>query len=378
MIGFGIFAFFILFFSDGLQSVMFKIYNNADQSTGRLQRFQNPQQLNYLYQLRYEMFYRDIWIAICLIASTLSIIWLAITKKIPIQLFSFFLILILCVDLGYVGRKVISPMFSSVSKKELEPRKTQLIEYLDQDNDIFRVYPIDNPTTNDYGWFGIATIGGYHAAKMANYEDFISQKFLDKLQFLQMTNTKYIISRKRVNHPELIFEKTFNGENIYKLKNWLPRVFLIDSVITSPDKSRTFEIIKSNMFNPSQHIILNKTLKSLEFNVESSEVIIDSWEPEKITISISVENDGILAFSEGYYPPGWHAFIDGQETEIYQANHFMQAIVVPAGQHKVEFVFSLPSFELAFLLSKFIFIGILAILTGFGLWAFRNKFKSIL
>ena len=162
------------------------------------------------------------------------------------------------------------------------------------------------------------------------------------------------------------------------MKNWLPRVFLIDSVITSPDKSRTFEIIKSNMFNPSQHIILNKTLKSLEFNVESSEVIIDSWEPEKTTVSISVENDGILAFSEGYYPPGWHAFIDGQETEIYQANHFMQAIVVPAGQHKVEFVFSLPSFELAFLLSKFIFIGILAILTGFGLWAFRHQFKSIL
>jgi len=74
----------------------------------------------------------------------------------------------------------------------------------------------------------------------------------------------------------------------------------------------------------------------------------------------------------------WHAFIDGQETEIYQANHFMQAIVVPAGQHKVEFVFSLPSFELALLLSKFIFIGILAIFTGFGLWAFRHQFKSIL
>ena len=55
----------------------------------------------------------------------------------------------------------------------------------------------------------------------------------------------------------------------------------------------------------------------------------------------------------------------------------MQAIVVPAGQHKVEFIFSLPSFELAFLLSKFISIGILAILTGFGLWTFRNQFKSI-
>ena len=60
-------------------------------------------------------------------------------------------------------------------------------------------------------------------------------------------------------------------------------------------------IIKSNMFNPSQHIILNKTLKSLEFNVESSEVIIDSWEPEKTTVSISVKNDVTLSFFTQFF-----------------------------------------------------------------------------
>ena len=43
IIGFGVFTIFILFFNESLQNIMYKIYNSADQSTGRLQRFQNLQ-----------------------------------------------------------------------------------------------------------------------------------------------------------------------------------------------------------------------------------------------------------------------------------------------------------------------------------------------
>jgi len=256
LIGIGIIAVTILLFKGGLQNIMSAIYRSADQATGRILRFQNPRQIDYLYQLRFDMFYRDLWITLLLITSSLSFIWLAITKRITSQLFTFILLALIVVDLGYVGRKVISPMFSNITRKEMEPQKTGVIDYLQKDKDIFRVYPLDNRTTNEYGWFGIASIGGYHAAKMANYQDFIDQKFFDNLHFLQLTNTKYTISRKRFNHPELILEKSILGENIYRLKTWLPRVFLIDTVVVSQEKLETLQLIKANNFNPGKKAVL--------------------------------------------------------------------------------------------------------------------------
>jgi uncharacterized membrane protein YfhO len=86
-------------------------------------------------------------------------------------------------------------------------------------------------------------------------------------------------------------------------------------------------------------------------------------------------NDALLAFSEGYYPPGWHAYIDGEETEIYQTNHFMQSVMVPAGDHKVEFRFALPSFYRALFISRAIFIAVLIVLLGYGIWINRQRLK---
>ena len=109
--------------------------------------------------------------------------------------------------------------------------------------------------------------------------------------------------------------------------------------------------------------------------MEGSKVKIEHWESEKTIISVEMINDALLAFSEGYYPPGWRAYIDGEETEIYQTNHFMQSVMVPAGDHKVEFRFALPSFYRALFLSRTIFIAVLAVLLGYAIWINRRRLK---
>ena len=280
-------------------------------------------------------------------------------------------------DLGYVGRKVISPMFSNILKQGLEPKKTELIQFLLNDSDIFRVYPVDNWTTNEFGWFRIASIGGYHAAKMANYQDCISDNMFNNINFLKLSNTKYTISSQHIDHPEFVHKESFDGKHIYMLKNWLPRVFLVDSVIYLKDKAETLNLIKSSQFNPGRNAILTRNLSNQHLNSSGSEVEIDSWAPEIIQISVKVQDTCLLALSEGYYPPGWNAYIDGNETEIFQTNHFMQSIVVPTGDHKVEFRFALPSFNRALIISRIIFIAVLVILISYCIWINRQRLKLI-
>lgn len=55
-------------------------------------------------------------------------------------------------------------------------------------------------------------------------------------------------------------------------------------------------------------------------------------------LSTSTSQDTLLVLSEIYYPK-WKARIDGGQTDILRANYFYRAIVLPEGNHEVEFYY---------------------------------------
>jgi uncharacterized membrane protein YfhO len=62
------------------------------------------------------------------------------------------------------------------------------------------------------------------------------------------------------------------------------------------------------------------------------------------------------------YHPGWKAYIDGEKTEVYKANHGYLGIVVPKGNHKIKLEFAPESFfiskNLALILSSLVILGL--------------------
>jgi len=74
---------------------------------------------------------------------------------------------------------------------------------------------------------------------------------------------------------------------------------------------------------------------------------------------VSAQNDKILFLSDTYYP-GWKAYIDGRQTNIYRANYAFRAIVVPGGVHTGKFIYDPDSFKIGYMIS-FLSVGILAI-----------------
>jgi uncharacterized membrane protein YfhO len=55
-------------------------------------------------------------------------------------------------------------------------------------------------------------------------------------------------------------------------------------------------------------------------------------------------NGGFLVLSEAYYP-GWHAEVDGRPVPVYPTDTTLQGIVVPAGNHRIRFVFASTMFR---------------------------------
>ena len=73
--------------------------------------------------------------------------------------------------------------------------------------------------------------------------------------------------------------------------------------------------------------------------------------PGQLRIDAQTDKEGYLLFAETWYP-GWKAKLDGLSTELYRADYLFQAVAVPAGTHRVEFVYQPFSFYIGLGLSS--------------------------
>src|SRR5213082_223020 len=68
--------------------------------------------------------------------------------------------------------------------------------------------------------------------------------------------------------------------------------------------------------------------------------------------------NALFVLGENDYP-GWRAWVDGVETSIVRADQSLMAIWLPAGEHRVEFLFDSTSVKLGALLSALTFAALL-------------------
>ena len=59
---------------------------------------------------------------------------------------------------------------------------------------------------------------------------------------------------------------------------------------------------------------------------------------ERVVIRVETEGDGYLRLADPY-DAGWRATIDGQDTEVFAADHYLRAVYVGPGEHEVVFTY---------------------------------------
>jgi uncharacterized membrane protein YfhO len=74
------------------------------------------------------------------------------------------------------------------------------------------------------------------------------------------------------------------------------------------------------------------------------EVKIVEYEANRVVIETATDQAGFLFLSDTDYP-GWKAHVDGQEETVYRADYPFRAVLVPPGQHTVEFTFDPVAFK---------------------------------
>lgn len=166
----------------------------------------------------------------------------------------------------------------------------------------------------------------------------------------------------------------FHDINIHENKDTFPRAFLVtryhvvdqenaqDYLKENPDFDLRHEVILEKQLSEEQSGLLKSTIEGI--------VEITLLSANKITIHYESNDASLLVLTDAYYP-GWKAYIDGKETEIYRANGLVRAIFVPAGTHIVEFSYVPESFVIGVTIS----IISIAILTTVYIYS-RVKYQK--
>ena len=78
--------------------------------------------------------------------------------------------------------------------------------------------------------------------------------------------------------------------------------------------------------------------------VSDAHVSVTKYEPQRIELQTRNTQPGLLVLSEMYYR-GWEAWVDGQRVPVERVNYVLRGLAVPAGEHRVAFIFRAHSFR---------------------------------
>ena len=142
------------------------------------------------------------------------------------------------------------------------------------------------------------------------------------------------------------------------------------------------EIDRTGQIDPYYTAVVDNRYKSALRDVTTcqqpqgeSTIEVKSYTPNHIIYEVNAAKDGVVVFSEIYYPD-WEATIDGQQAEVACADYILRAMYVPAGKHTIEMKFDPRSI---YLTDTIAYIGYILLLLGvvyYGVSYFRRKKKA--
>ncbi|MGB3528352.1 MAG: hypothetical protein WBB35_03285, partial [Saprospiraceae bacterium] len=150
--------------------------------------------------------------------------------------------------------------------------------------------------------------------------------------------------------------------------------WFVDTVLTVSTPDEEIASIK-NIDPASQAIFLASDFDHLEiplrFNKEGH-ITLTRYAPNELQYMSQTKDQQLAVFSEVWYGPnkGWHATIDGMPAEHFRVDYLLRAMLVPAGNHTIEFRFEpdqIKSNQLVSSISGTIFGVILLISIGLGI-----------
>ena len=328
---------------------------------------------------RKALFMSDSWRSLILILISAAFLWLYINEKIKQSGIIIGVLACLVVfDLWGVDRRYLNDTnFISEKRAKIKPSQTDQIldqyaaQFKDED---YRVFDLSVNTFNDsYPSAFHHQIGGYSAAKLRRYQDIIDFYLSRHINpdVMNMLNARYVVMQGQNGQPMV-------QRNPQALGNaWFVNAY---QLVDDPNA----EILALNNFNPADTAIIDKSFAAMvqgkNLERDSNSVIVmehqKPYNPDYVVYKTKTDKEQLAVFSEVYYAPDWRAYIDGKPADYFRVNYILRAMVVPAGEHKIEFKNEAPLMHKLDKISVVFSLLFVLAVAGSLVWYYRKEKKG--
>ncbi len=279
----------------------------------------------------------DSWRSLIFILLTAAILWLYNNDKLKKAWIATAIIgVLIVIDMWGVDRRYLN------ESNFVEERTTQLRRdpwdfdideqaQMNEDHD-YRVLNLAVNTFNDSKPSAFHhQVGGYSAAKLSRYQNLIDFYLSRRIkpEVLAMLNTRYVVMQ--------------NGQ-VQRLpdQDVLGNAWFVQHVKGVKDANE--EILALNEFDPRTTAVVDTSkwkVASGAWTADSSATIVleptQPYTTDYLKYRSHSATEQLAVFSEIHYEPDWFAYIDGKPAEYIRANYVLRAMVIPAGDHVIEF-----------------------------------------
>ena len=268
-----------------------------------------------------------------LVLIAAGLIWFYIKQKVSeIQVILVMAILIVF-DLVQVDRRYVNTENFMAARLVEQPfQASEADKQILQDTSRYRVFEQRIGLNGARTSYFHNSIGGYHGAKPARLQE-LAEFYLyqGNIQPLNLLNVKYIISQDEEGAEQVQQNPQANGN-----------VWFVQNVKVVPDADA--EILALDSLNTLQTaVIQERYANELPRNIfpqdSTDNISLVEHQPNYLKYQSSAQEAKLAVFSEVYYPNGWNVYIDGKPSTYFKADYILRAMMVPEGEHTIEFKF---------------------------------------
>lgn len=148
----------------------------------------------------------------------------------------------------------------------------------------------------------------------------------------------YVTPRVRLVH----------GNDLEAIASANPRLTSIIDVTDKANHNAADDASLQRLSTPIDDSALD--LRGAPVAVVNASVDVIEYTFNKAVFDVRTDQSGFFHYADAY-ASGWRARMDGQDVPVYRANHVFKGVVLPPGNHRVEFVYDPASFRVGLIIS---------------------------
>ncbi len=331
----------------------------------------------------------DAWRSFVFILIGSASIWFYTQNKLSSKYLIGGLAILIFIDLWGVDKRYLNnDKFETKSKAKKEFAKSEADAAILKDSDLYyRVFPIyRDPFKDGFTPYWHKSVGGFHGAKLRRYQDVYDrylhndwqtlmqtlkqaqtlgelEEAMEHMPILNMLNTKYVIynpGAAPVFNPSYMGNAWFVN-NIKQVANADDEIAAIGGV-----NLKTTAVVDQRFSD----LVGSYSLDSIQGSIQ-----LMTYAPNHLVFESKTPQNQVAVFSDVYYDKGWNAYVDGQAVDHFRTNYVLRGLMIPEGEHTIEFKFEPKSFQTGLWLASLSSILILLLILGAGFYIWKNTKK---